>query len=845
MSSFDCKISALDSSSEYTSYPGNIKNILLRDMLVRNTDWVIGLVLYTGIQTKVVMNTGSPKFKRSKIEVLMNKMIIVNFFILIIVAIVLATVATVMYRNDDKVIGHLLYLNGSKSNSSYFFTIFISSLYMIQYIIPISLYISIELIKLGQVFFILNDNQMYYDKKDLPCVPKNWSISDDLGQVEYVFSDKTGTLTNNVMTFRKCSINGIVYGKHLPGDELDVDKGKAATSNVKENQRLFSNPRNSMEPNEVSFDSRPSISTTNHDQIRHNMISDYNDALLSVFTPKYFNLNPADQEALQNVYSFVDPKIFRDMDPSGKTNSEPTIPSHISPQAQSEMIDLFLTQLAVNNTVLVNQPKPGSTKELSKKRTLSQSSRITLDNLLSGPRKDTPAISSNEPITFSGESPDESALVMAARNFGYTFLGKKDNTTVIDVKGQTIKYEIVSTIEFDSTRKRMSTIVRRPAPYNDIVVFCKGADSVILDLLSPVDPSDHQTSYLREKAFKDLDDFANSGLRTLVLAYRVISESELEKFLRLNHTAQTCVDDTREQKFEEAAAFIEHDFELTGCTAIEDKLQENVAECIASLRSAGIHVWVLTGDKMETAINIGFASNLITKDMELWTLSGKKSQQEVLDQFWLISKLVRQTLESTGYDTDLLSLRHKETKSLLNISHSMKRVSKYVKNLGKSKKPKLNDDDLVSQSISLLAKNNQSSSSSHQSEALQQNIGITYDKPENEDSSLVKNENAFVIDGKALGIILNNSECRRELSTLAPVFKSVICTRVSPLQKAQVVSMIKTELKVITLAIGDGANDVSMIQNANVGVAIVGEEGMQASNAADYSFGRHVLQKRN
>jgi phospholipid-translocating ATPase len=195
---------------------------------------------------------------------------------------------------------------------------------------------------------------------------------------------------------------------------------------------------------------------------------------------------------------------------------------------------------------------------------------------------------------------------------------------------------------------------------------------------------------------------------------------------------------------------IEQNMLLMGGTAIEDRLQDGVPETIAELAKSGIKLWVLTGDKTETAINIGFASNLLTTDMELLILRSNNR----IDT----AKLLDDTLEKLD------------------------------------------------------------------SEAKTYHDAATGDR-----------KYALVIDGTTLKYGLENAT-REKVLDLGMRCSSVICCRVSPKQKAQVVNLVKKGLKVMTLAIGDGANDVSMIQEANVGIGISGVEGRQAVMASDYAI---------
>lgn len=172
----------------------------------------------------------------------------------------------------------------------------------------------------------------------------------------------------------------------------------------------------------------------------------------------------------------------------------------------------------------------------------------------------------------------------------------------------------------------MSVILRRN---NKIILYCKGADNVIYDRLGSnqhdvkhrtqehlnVRKSRNQYSIkLKPIASIFYQKFAGEGLRTLVLAERIIEENFFNRWRRKQQEAAVA-SNSRDDKLEAIYEEIECDMRLVGVTAIEDKLQDGVPETIANLQMAGIKIWVLTGDKQETAINIGYSCQLLTDDM--------------------------------------------------------------------------------------------------------------------------------------------------------------------------------------------------------------------------------------
>lgn len=184
---------------------------------------------------------------------------------------------------------------------------------------------------------------------------------------------------------------------------------------------------------------------------------------------------------------------------------------------------------------------------------------------------------------------------------------RKPRSIFINVRGRELEYEILNICEFNSTRKRMSAVVR--APDGKIKLYCKGADTVIMSLLTSDQPFTEQTLI-------HLEDYATDGLRTLCVAMREVPEQEYRQWSQLYDNAASQING-RAEALDKAAEIIEQNMFLLGATAIEDKLQEGVPETIHTLQQAGIKVWVLTGDRQETAINIGLSARLISESMNL------------------------------------------------------------------------------------------------------------------------------------------------------------------------------------------------------------------------------------
>lgn len=586
--------------------------LLLRGATLRNTPWVHGVVVFTGHETKLMRNATATPIKRTAVERMVNTQILMLGGVLIALSII-STIGDLIVRNTiGPKLWYLQYasVNGGQQFFSDIFTYWI----LYSNLVPISLFVTVEIIKYYQAFLISSDLDIYYDKTDTPANCRTSSLVEELGQVEYIFSDKTGTLTCNQMEFRQCSVGGIQYADEVPEDRRVV----------------------------------------------------------------------GEDESGQGIYDFK------------------ALDRHRHSGENAERLHHFLALLSTCHTVIpeTNAEKPGV-------------------------------------IKYQAASPDEGALVEGSVMLGYKFVARKPRAVAIEVEGQLFEYELLAVCEFNSTRKRMSTIFR--CPDGKIRCYCKGADTVILERLGVRDD-------VVEKTLLHLEEYAAEGLRTLCLAVREIPESEFREWYDIFNTAATTVSGNRAEELDKAAELIEHDFTLLGATAIEDKLQDGVPDTIHTLQTAGIKVWVLTGDRQETAINIGMSCKLISEDMTLLIVNEESA------------------------------------------------------------------------------------------EATRANIQKKLDAIRSQHAGGIEMETlALVIDGKSLTYALEK-DMEKLLLDLAIMCKAVICCRVSPLQKALVVKLVKRHLKSILLAIGDGANDVSMIQAAHIGIGISGVEGLQAARSADVSI---------
>ncbi|CAL8356351.1 unnamed protein product [Merluccius merluccius] len=630
------------------------ENLLLKGATLKNTQKICGVAVYTGMETKMALNYQGKSQKRSAVEKSINAFLLVYLCILVSKALVCTTLKYVWQSKpgqDEPWYNQKTQREKDTNLYLKMFTDFLSFMVLFNFIIPVSMYVTVEMQKFLGSFFITWDRDFFDPEIQEGALVNTSDLNEELGQVEYVFTDKTGTLTQNNMEFIECCIDGFQYKYRDADTELDG-------------------------------------------------------------------------------FSVTDGPLSKMHEKAGKEREE-----------------LFLRALCLCHTVQVKEPTG-----------LCQDQQNNLMDSLEGLMVDG-GPPPQEQRGFIASSPDEVALVKGAMRYGFTFLGLESKKMKIKNRNNDIEmYELLHVLNFDPVRRRMSVIVQTKS--GDKLLFCKGADSSIF-------PRVRQEEV--EKIRVHVERNATEGYRTLCVAYKKLSINEYASADEGLQAARLALQD-REEKLMAVYNQVETGMTLIGATAVEDRLQEEAAETMEALQGAGIKVWVLTGDKMETAKSTCYACRLFQRGTELLELTVR-------------------TLE------DGVRKREERLHELLLEYH----------------KKAVQDAPPIKPSVS-------------------------------RGWSRANQDYGFIIDGASLSLVFNSLESNSSryknlFLQICQNCTTVLCCRMAPLQKAQIVKMVKNSKgSPITLSIGDGANDVSMILEAHVGIGIKGKEGRQAVRNSDYAI---------
>ncbi|XP_075701527.1 putative phospholipid-transporting ATPase IIA [Rhinoderma darwinii] len=563
---------------------------------IENTLWastviasgtVVGVVIYTGREQRSVMNTSNPRSKIGLLDLEVNCLTKILFSALVVVSLVMVTLQHFAGRWYLQILRFLLLFSN---------------------IIPISLRVNLDMGKIVYSWMIRRD------PKIPGTVVRSSTIPEQLGRISYLLTDKTGTLTQNEMVFKRLHLGTVAYGM----DSMDEVQSHIFS--------VYTQP---------SQDPPAQKGTTT--KVRKTMSSRVYEAVKGI-------------------------ALCHNVTPSYESNG-------VTDQAEAE-------------------------------RQFEDSCRV-----------------------YQASSPDEVALVQWTESVGLTLVGRDQSSMQLRTPGgQIMNFSILQIFPFTYESKRMGIIVREDST-GEITFYMKGADVVMAGIVQYND-------WLEEEC----GNMAREGLRVLVVAKKSLTEEQYQDFEARYMQAKLSVHD-RSLKVATVIESLEMEMELLCLTGVEDQLQVDVRPTLETLRNAGMKVWMLTGDKLETATCTAKNAHLVTRNQDIHIFRPVTNRGEA--------------------HLELNAFRR-------------------------------------------------------------------------------KHDCALVISGDSLEVCLKYYEY--EFMELACQCPAVVCCRCAPTQKAQIVRLLQERTGKLTCAVGDGGNDVSMIQEADCGVGVEGKEGKQASLAADFSI---------
>ena len=630
-------------------------NIIKEALGLENTMWestilatqkIIGIVIYTGKETRARMNSSMPKIKLGIVDHELNMVTFYLFCIMLCAA---------------------MFLTLLKGYYSRMFFTFFKFIVLFCAIIPIALRVNLVISK---TFFSVRINK---DKSIPETIARNSTIPEELGRLSYIFSDKTGTLTKNEMIFKNIAMETDQFGQESFNDLKDILEDECKT-----NDAPLLDIYNKLKEN---------------DEINNNDI---------------INEDDNNNTSINNNKNLIDD----------------------SPLSSDNLIS--------NENIKEKKPHSHRKKHKKLRRSRNKIIKDTITSMLLC-NNVTPIISNENPdiITYQASSPDEIALVKFAEKLNMKLIYRTDKEIKIkNISGTIEEYNILANFPFSSDTKRMGIILQNKK-YGHIIFYLKGAENVMMNFVKK-----EYVGYIKENT----ENLATKGLRTLVLTQKLIPQKEFKIWFDEYSEALTSMDN-RKQKLRDVISKLENNMEFLCVTGVEDLLQNEVATTIDNLRNAGIKLWMLTGDKVETATCISISTGLKAKNHKIFTLT---------------------------YD-------------------------------------QIKDEENPENEINKLK-----------------------EKLEEYNNKIMIDPHLFILDGDTLDLALK--QCQKEFYESAMQAPSVVCCRCSPTQKRLIVKNIKKYTNCRTAAVGDGGNDVAMIQEADVGIGIVGKEGLQASLASDYSI---------
>lgn len=574
-----------------TSIPLTIDNTAWANTVLASNTTTLAAIIYTGKQTRSAMSTSQSRSKAGLLDDEINTLTKILCIMTLSLSIILVA------------------LEGFEpSNQKSWYVAITIYLILFSTIIPISLRVNLDMGKTVYAYFIERD-------QGIPdTVVRTSTIPEDLGRIEYLLSDKTGTLTQNEMQLKKIHVGTVSYAG----------------------------------------------------------------------------------EAMEEVTTCVNQVFGQDHVQKAVANGATRLRSRR--EIGARVRDLIVALAICHNVT-------PSTEEVNGEQVTS----------------------------YQASSPDEIAIVEFVESVGLQLHQRSREEIALQstITGTIVlTARILDIFPFTSDSKRMGIIVRTTSsipdlPFNDDLVFYqKGADTVMTNIVAANDWLNEETA-----------NMAREGLRTLVVGRKRLTQQQYDNFASAYNTASLSLQNRDSNIASVVSTHLEHNLELLGVTGVEDRLQKDVKPSLELLRNAGVKIWMLTGDKVETARCVAVSARLVARGQSIATIAKMPNKQAAQD-----------ALDSIRNRTDVCML----------------------------------------------------------------------------------------IDGESLAIMLTH--LRTQFINIAVTLPCVVACRCSPTQKAEVATLIRIHTKKRVCCIGDGGNDVSMIQAADVGIGIVGKEGRQASLAADFSI---------
>ena len=908
---------------------------LLKGSILKNTNWIIGIVVYTGMNNKIILNSKKPRLKMSKVEKQLNFFLLFVFIFLFVCCIICSIIHRFDYLANKKFYDNFILISNSPNTES--FIIFFTYFLLLNTLIPISLIVSTEIIKMVQGIFIRWDVLLYSKWRKCFCSAKSVSIIEELGNVNFIFSDKTGTLTRNQLQFKFCIINQKFYkyikhgnknknnsNNHLSDifnknniksiDKRDLHKHSLQNifENVDKRKSRNSEVFNKLQMSKKKFLNFPEVNSINdkdelfnrnflHKNSYSNNNNNVNNSKLTLLkkindiekngiellrnfdsnkskkgkskekdgysinksskfniSSKYNNIlnNSRINNSRTNISKIRNSSNYSSSSNSSKSNSSNSSKSN---EKKNNDVSDFNSKYSMHsssnnfqkNFILIQKEGRNSTIFEIKGANNTMNRPIPFYEGYFSSLKNNPFLRNislydgedfnyihefwkalaltNEcmikeikgEIKYMGISPDDLELVKAAARQGYKLIETSINSKTIRISGKDYSYEVLKVLGFSSERKRMSIIVRDKS---GIKLYIKGADCEISKRLSSKSLENENFTIIS----KGLIEFSKKGLRTLMVAYRRIRQEDYDSWIKRLHEDELNIQ-FRQRLIDRLYDLIENNLTLIGGTVVEDKLQDKVPETIKELRSAGIKIWVLTGDKLDTAENIGHSCNLLSKEQKLFTLKVMPGDDEKIVKEDPYPEMIQFFTEFQEFVEGLVKKYNLDTK------YTFPKNNSFMENDEENKED-------ISEFESQNAEDNisvKSSSYSSRSKIVNFNI-FNYLKERN-----FLEPFSIIIEAPILCGLFKDEEWTKNFLRIAYYSNTVICCRVSPSQKSEVIQKMKEfDKSAVTLAIGDGGNDVSMIMEANIGIGIYGEEGMSAAQASDFAIGEFKLLKR-